>query len=53
VSAAGSLAATGAVVAASARDAVLGGPLDAPITGAKFRKMDRRDFTAESRSSGH
>jgi 3-hydroxyisobutyrate dehydrogenase len=28
-------------------DVIEGGPLDAPIAGAKFHKMDRRDFTAE------
>ncbi|HEY0687401.1 MAG TPA: NAD(P)-dependent oxidoreductase [Kribbella sp.] len=28
-------------------EAIEGGPLDAPIAGAKFHKMDRRDFAAE------
>jgi 3-hydroxyisobutyrate dehydrogenase len=28
-------------------DVIEGGPLDAPIAGAKFHKMDRRDFAAE------
>jgi 3-hydroxyisobutyrate dehydrogenase len=28
-------------------EVIEGGPLDAPIAGAKFHKMDRRDFAAE------
>jgi 3-hydroxyisobutyrate dehydrogenase len=28
-------------------EVIEGGPLDAPIAGAKFHKMDRRDFSAE------